>query len=52
MQEAWVQFLIWEDTTCHGATETMSHNYRAHVLQLLEPVRPRACALQQEEPLR
>ena len=27
MQGKWVQTLIWEDTTCLGATEPMCHNY-------------------------
>ena len=61
MQETQVQSLVWEDPTCHGATkpvhhnyeasalEPVSHNYWAHVLQLLKPVHPRACALQQEK---
>ena len=29
MQETWVQSLIWEDPTCHGATEPLNHNYWA-----------------------
>ena len=40
----------WEDSTFHGATEPMSHNYWAHVLQLLKP-EPRDYILQPEEPL-
>ena len=32
------------------ALELGNHNYRAHVLQLLKPVRPRAGAPQQEKP--
>ena len=27
MQGAWVQTLVWEDPTCHGATKTVCHNY-------------------------
>ena len=50
MQGTWVQSLIWEDSTCHGATEPACRNYwsqrapeptsssrlqwEAHVLQL------------------
>ena len=27
MQESWVQSLVWEDPTCHGATKPVCHNY-------------------------
>ena len=27
MQGTWVQSLVWEDPTCHGATKPMCHNY-------------------------
>ena len=27
MQGTWVQALVWEDPTCHGATKPVSHNY-------------------------
>jgi len=27
IQGAWVQSLIQEDSTCHGATKLMGHNY-------------------------
>ena len=37
-----VRSLVQEDSTCHGATKLMSHNYWAHV--------PRACAQQQGQP--
>ena len=49
MQGTQVQCLIWEDSTCRGATKSMlhnywtcapelkSHNYWAPVLQLLKP---------------
>ena len=37
MQGTQVQFLVWKDSTRPGATEPMSHNYWAHVLQLLKP---------------
>ena len=55
MQETWVQTLIWEDHTCHGATKPMHHSYGAGALepwepQPLKPVHPRTSALQQEKP--
>ena len=62
MQETQVWSLVWEDPTCSGATKPMchnygacalepgSHNYWAHMLQLLKPVCPKAHALQQEKP--
>ena len=64
MQETWVQSLTGEDPTscgaikpiCHNywacALEPGSHNYGAHVPQLLKPTHPKACALQQEKPLK
>ena len=63
MQGTWVQALVWEDPTCHGAAkpvchnywacalEPVSHNYWAHMPQLLKPVHPRARASQQEKTL-
>ena len=51
MQGTWVQALVQDDPTCCGATkpvrhdywacalEAASHNYWAHVPQLLKPVR-------------
>ena len=51
MQGTRVRALVWEDPTCRGATQTMhhnywactlepaSHNYWAHVPQLLKPAR-------------
>ena len=51
MQGTQVRALVWEDPTCHGATkpvrhsywacalEATSHNYWAHVPQLLKPAR-------------
>ena len=27
MQGTWVQFLVWEDPTCRGATKPVHHNY-------------------------
>ena len=55
MQETWVQSLIQEDSTCHGATEPMLHSYWAGApepwkLQILKPVHPRTSAPQQEKP--
>ena len=50
MQGTRVRALVWEDPTCHGATkpvrhnnwacalEPASHNYWAHVPQLLKPM--------------
>ena len=46
-----VRSLVLADSTCRRATEPMSHNYGARVLQLLTPVCHRAHALQQEKPL-
>ena len=37
MQETWVQFLIWEDFTCHGATKPLCHSHSACALE------PRGC---------
>ena len=62
MKETWVWSQIWEDLTYCGSTKPMhrnfwacalepgSCNYWAHVLQLLKPACPRACAPQQEKP--
>ena len=38
MQRTWVQSLVWEDPTCHGATKPVRHNCWAHVPQLLKPM--------------
>ena len=58
----WVWSMIWEDTTCLGATkplhrnhwasalEPRNHNCWAYVLQRPKPKQPRACVLQQEKP--
>ena len=27
LQGTWVQALVWEDPTCHGATKPVHHNY-------------------------
>ena len=60
-REPWVQALVQEDSTCHGATKPVCHNYlslhsRACEPQLLrlratttEAHVPRACAPQQEK---
>ena len=37
MQGTWVRSLVREDPTCRRATKSTSHNYWAHVLQLLKP---------------
>ena len=39
MQGTRVRALVWEDPTCHGATEPVRHNYWAWVPQLLKPAR-------------
>ena len=39
MQETQVRALVREDPTCRGATKPASHNYLAHVPQLLKPAR-------------
>ena len=31
VQGSWVQSLVWEESTCHGATKPMCHNYWAQV---------------------
>ena len=43
MQGTQVRSLVQEDPTCHGATKSAHHNYWAHTLELLKPVRSRAC---------
>ena len=43
-----VQFLVWEDSTCHRATKPMSHNYWACLLQHKKPSLWEACAPQLE----
>ena len=42
MQWAWVQCLVWEDSKRQPATEPISRNYWAHVLQTLKPRHPEA----------
>ena len=37
VQGIWVRALVQEDPTCQGATKPVSHNYWAHVPQLLKP---------------
>jgi len=44
--------LVWEDSTCHYTTKSMCHKYGVHTPQLLKPICPTACALQQEKPLK
>ena len=38
MQGTQVQSPVQADSTCHGATQPMCHNYWARVLQILKPV--------------
>ena len=61
MQRTQVQSLVQEDTTCHGTTKPVHHNYWAcilglmncsywaHMPQLVRTVCLRACAPQQEK---
>ena len=42
--------MVWEDSTCCGATRPVQHNYWAHEPKLLKPKQPRTSALQQEKP--
>ena len=63
MQGTPVQSLVWEDSTCPGATKPVHpnywasalpptcYNYWASVLQLLKPMSSRACAPKPEKPL-
>ena len=39
MRGTWVQALVREDPTCRGATKPVRHSYRAHMPQLLKPLR-------------
>ena len=61
MQETQVQSLMWEDSTCLGATKPVCHNHRAcvlyelgspnywaHVPQRLKPECSIACAVQKK----
>ena len=62
-KESTCQYRRQEDPTCHRTTKLMcpnhwacvlkprSQNYWAHMLQLLKPICPRTCALQQDKPL-
>ena len=55
MQEMWVQSLVWEDSTCLGATkprepQLLSLGSTAWVPQLWKLLSPRAHAQQQEKP--
>ena len=51
MKGTWVWPLVWEDSTCHGATKPGHHSYCACKRQQLNPTRPGARARQQEKPL-
>ena len=37
MQGTWVRSLVWENSTCLGATKQVRHNSWAYLLQLLKP---------------
>ena len=55
MQGTWIRPLVQEDSTCHGATNPMCHNYWACLLwspwaAATEACLPRAHAPQQEKP--
>ena len=63
MSGAGVRSLVWEDSTCHGASESVCPSYWslcplelsclnswAHMLWLLKSTHPRACAPQKEKP--
>ena len=56
IQETGVWSLVWEDSTCHGATKPVHHRFWARALDLqastTDASSRRACALQQEKPLR
>ena len=41
MQGTRVRALVREDPTCRGAAKPVRHNYWAHALQLLRPMRSR-----------
>ena len=51
MQGTWVRALGQEDSTCRGATKTMSRNYWSPRATTTEACAPTAHALQQEKPL-
>ena len=59
MQGTQVWSLVWEDSTCHGATIYSAHHPRAQEQQPLSPCAtanggrvPQTCTPQQERPLR
>ena len=54
VQRAWVQYLVWEDSTCCGATKPGCHSSWAHTVEpascscwprLLQLLKPTACVL-------
>ena len=55
MQKTWVEYLVQEDPTCHGAIKPVYHNYWICALEpgscnhWMKPVYPRARAPQQEK---
>ena len=50
IQGTQVWSLIREDSTCFGATKPVCHKYLVHVWQVVKPVCPTACTLQQKKP--
>jgi len=48
MWKTWVQSLVWEGHTCHGATKPVYHNSWACALRVKEPKLLSPRALQQE----
>ena len=46
IQGTWVRSLVQEDSTCHRATKPIATPAEPHMLQLLKPIYPRACAPQ------
>ena len=45
MQRTWVQSLLREDSTCHGATKPVHHCSKVRVLPLLKPVHLGLCSI-------
>ena len=48
MQGTWVQSLVWEDSTCRGATRPQRHDYPAYMLQLPTPMCLSLCSTTRE----
>ena len=51
VQGTWVRMLVQEDPACCRATKPTSHNYWAHVPQLLKPTSSRVHVLQLLKPV-